>query len=230
MRAALKPLSEQVIVITGASSGIGRSTARAAAHAGAKVMLAARNEEAVRKAQLMINAAGGTAAYAVADVSKREDIEALADATVELYGRFDTWVNDAGVGIIGKVARVSEADHRHLFETNFWGLANGSLIAADYLKRFGGGAIVNLGSMVSDVGFPIQGLDGVSKHAVKGFTDAFRMELAAEGAPISVILIKPTSIDAPFTLNARNRPDQHKICCLIVFPCSAYVDRSLKCP
>ncbi len=207
MRPALKPLSEQVIVITGASSGIGLATARAAARAGAKVMLAARNEAVLRETEQAILESGGMASYAVTDVTRREDIEALADATVEAYGRFDTWVNDAGLGIFGKLADISEEDHRQVFDTNFWGLVNGSLVAAEHLRCFGGGAIINLGSVVSDIGFPIQGMYSASKHAVKGFTDAFRMELMAENAPISVTLIKPTSINTPFPQNARNATD-----------------------
>jgi NAD(P)-dependent dehydrogenase (short-subunit alcohol dehydrogenase family) len=134
LRPALKPLSEQVIVITGASSGIGLATARAAARAGAKVMLAARNEAVLRETEQAILESGGMASYAVTDVTRREDIEALADATVEAYGRFDTWVNDAGLGIFGKLADISEEDHRQLFETNFWGLVNGSLVAAEIMS------------------------------------------------------------------------------------------------
>lgn len=204
MRFKLKPVSEQVMVITGASSGIGLATARAAAKAGAKVVLAARNAEALFEIEQEIRAAGGQARHVATDVTSRADIEALASAAIDWYGRFDTWVNDAGVGIFGKLDEIPEDDHRHLFDTNFWGLVNGSLVAAHHLKALGGGAIVNLGSVVSDIGFPVQGMYSASKHAVKGFTDAFRMELREEGAPVAVSLIKPAAIDTPFTVHARN--------------------------
>jgi short-subunit dehydrogenase len=207
MRVKLKPVSEQVIVITGASSGIGLATARAAAKAGAKVVLAARNAEALFNIEQEIRAAGGEARHVPTDVTKREDVEALASSALDFYGKFDTWVNDAGVGIFGKLAEISDEDHRQLFDTNFWGLVNGTLVAARHLKELGGGAIVNLGSVVSDIGFPVQGMYSASKHAVKGFTDAFRMELQEEGAPIAVSLIKPAAIDTPFTLHARNYLD-----------------------
>ncbi len=200
----LKPLRDQVIVITGASSGIGLATARTAVQQGAKLVLAARNMEALKEIEADFRGAGGEAIAVATDVAKREDVETLAAAAISTYGRFDTWVNNAGVGIFGRLDEVSEIDHRQLFDINFWGLVNGTLIAANHLKTFGGGAIINLGSVVSDIGFPMQGMYSTSKHAVKGFTDAFRMELLAEGAPISITLIKPTSIDTPFPLHAKN--------------------------
>lgn len=207
MSAKLKPLAEQVIVITGASSGIGLATAQAAAREGASVVLASRNEEALAQAAQAIRAEGGKAIHVVTDVSRREDVEALADAACEAYGSFDTWVNNAGQGLFGRLDEVSEDDHRRLFDINFWGIVNGTLVAARHLKASGGGAIINLGSVVSDIGFPVQGMYSATKHAVKGFTDAFRMELRGENAPISITLIKPAAIDTPFPIHARNYLD-----------------------
>src|SRR5207302_1346500 len=114
---------------------------------------------------------------------------------------FDTWVNDAGIGIYGGLLDVSTADSRRLFDTNFWGVVYGSLEAARHLReRKGpyGGTIINLGSEVSDRAVPVIGMYSASKHAVKGFTDSLRMELEKEGAPISVTLVKPAAIDTPF--------------------------------
>jgi short-subunit dehydrogenase len=203
MSAKLKPLSEQVMVITGASSGIGLGTARAAAKSGASVVLVARNEDALREIEQEIISAGGEAMYVVADVSFRSDLEQVARAAVNRFGRIDAWVNNAGLSIWGKLEEVSEEDHRRLFDVNFWGVVNGSLVAAPYLKRQGG-ALINLGSEVSDVAVPIQGMYAASKHAVKGFTDALRIELEEEGAPISVTLVKPAAINTPFTQHAKN--------------------------
>src|SRR4029079_1622040 len=103
------------------------------------------------------------------------------------------WVNNAGTSIFGKLEEISEDDHRRLFDINFWGLVSGSLVAAKHLRRRGG-AIINLGSVASDNALPLQGMYSATKHAIKAFTDALRMELEAEGAPVSVTLIKPTSI------------------------------------
>ncbi len=119
------------------------------------------------------------------------------------YGGFDTWVNNAGLSIFGRLEEVSDEDHRRLFDVNFWGIVYGSTVALQHLKRTGG-ALINLGSVASDLALPIQGMYSASKHAIKGFTDALRMELQEEGAPVSVTLIKPASIDTPFPEHARN--------------------------
>ena len=207
MAIKLKPLSEQTIVITGASSGIGLATAHAAASKGAKVVLVARNDETLGEIERQISDQGGQAMHVTADVSNRSDMQRVADATIERFGGFGTWVNNAGLSIWGKMEQVSDADHHRLFDVNFWGLVYGSFIASQHLKSRGG-ALINLGSVASDISLPLQGMYCASKHAVKGFTDALRMELEQEGAPVSVTLIKPTSIDTPFPQNARNYTDQ----------------------
>ena len=199
----LKRISEQTIVITGASSGIGLVTARMAAERGARLVLAARSEDALRQLIFEIKDAGGNAVMVAADVSREEDVRRISDVAIERFGGFDTWVNNAGVSIYGKLADVPLKDLRQLFETNFWGVVYGSLIAVEQLKRRGG-ALINIGSTLSDRAIPIQGMYSASKHAVKGFTDALRMELEEEGAPISVTLIKPGAIDTPYIHHAKN--------------------------
>ena len=198
-----KPLREQVIVITGASSGSGLATARAAARRGARVVLAARNGAALDEIVRAFQERGGAARAFERDVSRRADIEALAAEAVRAYGGFDTWVNNAGLSIFGRLEEVSDEDHRRLFDVNFWGIVYGSTVALQQLRRTGG-ALVNLGSVASDLAFPIQGMYAASKHAIRGFTDALRMELQEEGAPVSVTLIKPASIDTPFPDHAKN--------------------------
>lgn len=207
MAIRLKPFRDQVIVITGASSGIGLATAYRAATEGARVVLASRNGPELERIAERIRREGGRAIHVVADVSKREHLEHLSKRAIETFGGYDTWVNNAGIGIYGRLADVSDEDHHRLFEVNFWGLVYGTQIAAAHLKAKGG-AIINLGSVLSDVGVPIQGMYSASKHAVKGFTDAFRMELDEAGAPISVTLIKPSAIDTPFPIRAKNYLDQ----------------------
>jgi short-subunit dehydrogenase len=196
-------LNEQIIVITGASSGIGLTTARMAAERGARLVLVSRNEQALRQLTDEINASGGEAVYVVADVAKPEDVKKISEKAVERFGGFDTWVNNAGVSIYGRLLDVSDEDHRRLFETNFWGVVNGSCVAAEHLQGRGG-ALINIGSTLSDRAIPLQGMYCASKHAVKGFTDALRMELEEEGAPISVTLVKPAAIDTPYKEHAKN--------------------------
>ncbi|MFB9864737.1 SDR family oxidoreductase [Rufibacter immobilis] len=207
MKYALKPLHEQVIVITGASSGIGMATALAAAKKGAKVILAARNREALVEVEQQIRHEGGQAFHCVADVGRKEEVQWIVDVAVQECGGFDTWVNDAGVSIYGRLDEVTDEDNRRLFDTNFWGMVYGSLAAAQHLKSKGG-AIINVGSEVSDIAIPLQGMYAASKHAVKGFTDALRVELMEDKAPVSVTLIKPAGIDTPYPEHAKNYTDK----------------------
>lgn len=203
MAIKLKPLKKQVIVITGASSGIGLTTARSAAKKGAKLVLASRNKEALDDIAQQIKNEGGAAISVVADVGRREDLQKVADAAIKQFGGFDTWVNNAGVSIYGRLEEVSDEDSHRLFDTNFWGVVYGSLIAAKHLKNKGG-AIINLGSVLSDVSIPLQGMYSATKHAVKGFTDALRIELEEEDADVSVTLIKPSAINTPYAEHAKN--------------------------
>ena len=203
MKVSLKRLEEQVVVITGASSGIGRVTAREAARRGAKVVLVSRDEGDLRAVVEEIRAAGGQATHVVADVADRAALQRAAEVAVETFGGLDTWVNNAGVSVYGRLEEVAEEDARRVFETNYWGVVHGSLVAVRSLRRRGG-ALINIGSVLSDTGMPLQGHYGASKHAVKGFTDALRVELEKEGAPISVTLVKPAAIDTPYTDHAKS--------------------------
>jgi short-subunit dehydrogenase len=211
MSVSHQPLRNQVIVITGASSGIGLATAKAAALAGAKVVLAARNGEALQEMENQIRSAGGEASHVVADVGKQGDVRRIAEAAVWKYGGFDTWVNNAGGSIYGRLEQVSIEDSRQLFETNFWGTVYGSLIAVEHLMQRGG-ALINVGSVASETAIPLQGMYTATKHAIKGFTDTLRIELEEEKAPISVTLIKPTCINTPFPHHAKNYlPNEPKL-------------------
>jgi short-subunit dehydrogenase len=207
MSASLKPLNEQVMVITGASSGIGLATVQAAARKKVRLVLVARSGSTLERVASEIVAGGGEAIAVVADVGSRAEVAQVAQAAIDRFGRIDTWVNDAGVSIYGRLEEVSEADSRRLFDTNFWGVVNGSLVALPYLRR-NGGALINVGSEVSEAVIPLQGMYAASKHAVKGFTDALRVEVEViDKAPVSITLIQPTAVDTPFPQHARNYMD-----------------------
>lgn len=204
----LKPLNEQVMVITGASSGIGLCTAEAAARQGAKLVLAARSAQTLDQIAARLSAEGAEAIACPCDVGDRRQVEQVAQAAIDRFGRIDTWVNDAGVAIYGRLEEVTEEDNRRLFDTNFWGVVNGSLAALPHLRR-AGGALINVGSEVSDAAFPMLGMYAASKHAVKGFTDALRIEVERiDQAPVSITLIQPTAVDTPFDEHGRNYMDR----------------------
>lgn len=201
---SLKPLDQQVIVLTGASSGIGLCTALMAAKSGARLVLVARSSDVLEKLTSDLHNEGLEAIPVVADVSNRHELQAAAHIAMERFGRIDTWINNAGLSIFGRLDDVSDADNRRIFDINFWGVVNGSLVALPYLRDHGG-ALINIGSEVSDAVVPLQGMYSASKHAVKGFTDALRIEIEElDNAPVSITLIQPTAVNTPFPQHARN--------------------------
>lgn len=201
---AFKAIQDQVIVVTGASSGIGLATAIAAAQRGAAVALLARSAQTLRDVVEEINAGGGRALAIPTDVGDIDAVQAAARAVATEFGRIDTWVNNAGVSIYGMLENTNLDDARRLFDTNFWGVVHGSLCALPHL-RANGGVLINVGSEVSEAVVPLQGVYAASKHAVKGFTDTLRVELEnVEDANVCVVLIQPTAVDTPFPEHARN--------------------------
>ena len=206
MSVKLKKVADQVVVITGASSGIGLVTARMFARKGARVVVSSRDGDALAKLENEINSGGGQALAVACDVTSFDQVRQLADASISRFGRIDTWVNDAGGSVYGRILDVPVEEERKLFELNFWGMVYGSKVAAEHL-RVGGGALINVGSVASDRAIPLQGAYGASKHAVKAYTDTLRSELEEEHAPVSVTLIKPTAIATPFFKHAKTYMD-----------------------
>ena len=127
----------------------------------------------------------------------------VAAEAVRAFGGIDTWVNNAGVSIYGKLTEVPMADKKRLFDVNFWGVVNGCRTAVHHMRERGG-TIINIGSIVSDQAVPLQGIYSASKHAVQGYTNALRMELEHDKLPIAVSLVKPSAIDTPYLEHARN--------------------------
>lgn len=208
MTNGLKPLSRQVIVITGATSGNGLATVEMAVKQGAAVVAAARNGEALSVLEKRLSEGGARIATCVADIADPAAVERIVAVAVAAFGGFDSWVNNAGVGTYGTLDQVPIADHRRVFDVNYFGTLNGSLVAARHLRTHGGGAIVNVGSILGDRAIVQQGAYSATKHAVQALTDVLRMELEAEGANISVTLVKPAAIDTPFPEHARNYMDK----------------------
>ena len=203
MARKLKNLDQQAIVITGASSGIGLATALLAADNGVKLVLTARSENTLRDVADYLRDEGADAIAVPADVAIRGELERVASAAIEQFGRIDTWVNDAGVSMYSRILEADDEDNRRLFDTNFWGIVYGSQVAMPFLIE-SEGALINIGSEVSEAVVPLQGMYSASKHAVKGFTDALRVELEHDRIPVSVTLIQPGATDTPFPQHARN--------------------------
>ncbi|MDP9368744.1 MAG: SDR family oxidoreductase [Chloroflexota bacterium] len=201
----LKPLDQQVIVITGASSGIGRLTALEAARRGAKVVLAARGAEALEAAVQEITAAGGTAFAVQTDVADFAQVEALGRRAIERFGRIDTWVNNAAVSVYGEFVQISPEEFRRVIEIDLMGQVYGAKVALQHMRGQPGGSIINNASGLADRSVPLQTAYCAAKHGVKGFTEGLRVELDHAGVPIQVVTIKPGSIDTPFFQHAETK-------------------------
>lgn len=205
MATKLKKLADQVIVVTGASSGIGLATAEEAVKRGAKVVLAARSKQTLDAVAARL---GANALAVECDVAEQGQVEALARAAVARFGRIDTWVNNAGTGMYGRLDESPDADARRVFDVNFWGVVYGCRAALPHLKG-NGGALITVGSEVSDANVPLLGIYVASKHAVKGYVDTLRIEVEnLDRSPVSVTLIQPTAVDTPFPQHARNVMDK----------------------
>jgi NAD(P)-dependent dehydrogenase (short-subunit alcohol dehydrogenase family) len=202
MNVRLLPLSEQVVVVTGASSGIGLVTAKQAAATGARIVLAARNAHDLERAVDEIRRSGGRAIHVVADVADPQQVETIAETAIHEFGHIDTWVNNAAVSMYGRVMQVALEDMRRQMDVNYWGQVYGSRAAVRHL-RDRGGALINVASALADRAIPLQANYSAAKHALKAFTDGLRVELEQEGLPISVTLVKPASVDTPFFQKAK---------------------------
>lgn len=200
-------LNSQVVVITGASSGIGRATALLFAQHGAKVVLAARNVVGLQEVANTISTMGTQAEVLVVptDVGDWEQVQRLAEQTISVFGRIDTWVNDAGVGVYATAADTSIEEIHQVIQTNFMGVVHGVKAALPHMQTQHRGTIINVGSIESQLSLPYNSAYAASKHAIKGYTEALRMELEHAKSGINVTLIMPAAINTPFFNHALSK-------------------------
>lgn len=201
----LKPIAEQVVVVVGASSGIGRATALAFAHRGAKVVASARGETGLRSLVEEIRSTGGEATYLTADVNDFEQVEAVGAHAEQTYGRVDTWVGLAAVSLYATFEQTTPEEFKRVVDTNLTGAAYNAMVALPHLRRAGGGALILVSSVEARRALPLQAAYAASKHGIKGFVDALRVELLSEGAPVSVTEVMPSGINTPFFNRARTK-------------------------
>lgn len=197
-----KPLRDQVIVITGASSGIGRVTAREAAERGARVVLAARNTRDLQTLAEEVVRDGGEALAVATDVADEQQVKSLIEQAVERFGRIDTFVANAAVSTYSEFVDQPLDEFRRVVEVNFFGQVYCAKYALPVL-RASAGAFISVGSTLSDRGVPLQSAYCASKHALKGWIDSLRVELKHRRWPVRVTLIKPSSINTPLFAKAR---------------------------
>jgi len=198
-------LDGKVVVVTGASSGFGKGAARAFAEKGARVVLAARRAELLRALAVELEQAGHEALDVPTDVSRKEEVERLAQTVVARFGRIDVWINDAGVGVIGPFAKVPLDDHVKVIETNLLGTLYGSYFAYRQFLVQGSGVLLNVASELGRHTVPYYTSYAAAKHGVVGLDDALQQELLQRGSDaIHVCTVLPTAHDTPFFEHAGN--------------------------
>ncbi|MFM2315301.1 MAG: hypothetical protein RLZZ04_4577, partial [Cyanobacteriota bacterium] len=201
----LKPIEQQVIVVVGASSGIGREAALQFAQRGAQVMAAARSEVGLLSLTEEIERAGGEATYITADVSDFQQVKAIADKAVETYGRIDTWVQASGTGIFASFKDITPEEFQRVIDVNLMGQVYGAMVALPHLKHEGRGALIHISSMEGRRSLPLQSPYSAAKHGLEGFLESLRVELKHEGIPVSVTSILPSVINTPFYNHVRTK-------------------------
>jgi NAD(P)-dependent dehydrogenase (short-subunit alcohol dehydrogenase family) len=201
----LKPITEQVVVVMGAATGIGRLAALEFARRGARVVVSARDPEGLETLVAEIRQAHGEAVALPADISVADQVQAVADGTEQAFGRIDTWVNVAAVTLYAPFEQTTAEEWERVVGVDLLGYAHGMRAALPALRRQGGGAIINVSSIEGRVALPFQSAYAAAKHGVIGMTDALRLELRHEGVPVSVTNILPATTDTPLHDHARSK-------------------------
>jgi NAD(P)-dependent dehydrogenase (short-subunit alcohol dehydrogenase family) len=189
-------LRDKIVVVTGASSGLGRAAAVEFARRGACVVLAARRLEALEEVAGLCRAAGGPALVVPTDVTREADVQHLVEAALAPAGRIDVWVNNAGVTTFGSLESASFDEHRRVIETNLFGPMYAARAVVPIFRRQKAGVMINVGSILSKVGQPFVPSYVISKFALRGLTEALRAELADQ-PDVHVCTILPYAMDTP---------------------------------
>jgi short-subunit dehydrogenase len=198
-------VKDAVVVITGASSGIGRATALAFAEAGANVVLAARAEEPLRAAEKECADRGAQALSIPVDVSYEAAVTEVRDQALDAFGRIDVWVNAAVVGVFGPFLVVPMADVRRVIDVNILGYVYGSRAALEQMRRQKSGVLVNISSVTAFGPTPYNHAYVISKAAVRALGSTLRQELQLDRArDVHVCTVMPATIDTPFFHHAAN--------------------------
>lgn len=190
--------ASRVVAITGASSGIGRTTAQKFAREGWRVGLIGRNAGTLDAVRRDVVTLGSTACVAVADVADSEALEAAAVRIEQELGPIDVWINNAGASVYGKFLDVTEEEFERVVETNLFGMVNGTRVALRRMIPRDRGTIVQVLSAISYRGVPLQSAYSATKYGMRGFTEAVRSELIHDGSAVHVTMVHPPAVNTPF--------------------------------
>jgi len=189
--------NSETIIITGASAGVGRATAHRFAKAGARIGLIARDENALEEVKREIEALGGDAAVAAADVSDADALFAAAEKLESELGPLDVWVNDAMVTVFSPFVDMTPQEYRRVTEVTYLGFVHGTMAALRLMRKNNRGTIVQVGSALAYRGIPLQSAYCGAKHAIRGFTDSLRTELIHDKSRIHVTVVNLPGVNTP---------------------------------
>jgi NAD(P)-dependent dehydrogenase (short-subunit alcohol dehydrogenase family) len=223
-----RDLQDAVVVITGASSGIGRCAAIKFARCGSRLVLAGRDEDGLRTTMSACGTGEGRVRTVATDVRHEPEVQRLADSAVERFGRIDVWVNDAGVIAYGPFERIPSDTFRAVIETNLMGQVNGSRAALRQFRRQGGGTLINVASVWGRVTTPDVSSYVTSKFALRAFSECLRQELADE-PDIHVVTVLPQAVDTPIFENAANHAGRRARPIPPVLPADEVAEGILRC-
>jgi NAD(P)-dependent dehydrogenase (short-subunit alcohol dehydrogenase family) len=214
---ALRQVRGSTVVITGATSGIGRETAREFARAGARVVAAGRREDRLRELVTEIEGKGGAALAVATDVADGAQVDRLIERTMERFGAVDTLVNNAGMGMAARFEEQSIEDFRRVMEVNFWGAVYACKAALPRMRaQTSGGLIINIASIMGKRGLPYETAYCASKFAMAGFSEALRTEVMAQGVDVSTIF--PGAVESEIWETTENRTGLDMASVLPKFP------------
>jgi short-subunit dehydrogenase len=183
----MRDIAGKIIIITGASSGIGRATALALAREPAQLVLVARRENRLAELEEEIRKAGGSATSMVLDLRRRDHVETMIRSTHDRFGRIDVLINNAGFGFLGTVENTPAPVVREIFDLNFEAPLLASQLAIPIMKIQGGGHIINVSSVVGKRGLPLSGIYCATKFALQGISESLRIEVKDSGIDVSVV-------------------------------------------
>ncbi|TML42958.1 MAG: SDR family oxidoreductase [Actinobacteria bacterium] len=225
---AKKPLSEQVMVVTGASSGVGRAIARAAGERGAKVVVAARGEDGLAAAVEEIERAGSEALAVPGDLAEQKQNEELVRRSLERFGRIDTFVANAIVTVYAEVEHLEPDELRRVMDVNFFGVAYGYWAALPALKE-SHGTFLHVSSALAYRGIPLQAAYCSSKAAARTFLESARVELQKNGHDVAVSLVLPGAINTPQFDRDRQKLGKQPQPVPPIYEPEPYADAVLRC-
>lgn len=200
----------QVVVITGASAGVGRAVTAAYAARGARLALIARGRAGLEGASLEARAAGAADVRTFqVDVADAEAVQEVADEVARDWGGIDVWINDAMVSVFAPAWEITAAEYRRVTEVNFLGTVHGTLAALRHMRPAGHGAIVQIGSALAYRGIPLQAPYCATKHAIQGFNDSLRAELLHDGNRVKLSMVQLPAVNTPQFSWVRTRLPRH---------------------